>query len=66
MGDKLITSTVAVLVAIVGVAIIAVLVSKQADTANVVKAGGSAFSGILKAAVSPVSGQGFQFSSGGF
>jgi PRD1 phage membrane DNA delivery len=56
MGDKVITSIVVVLTAIIGVAIIAVLVSRQADTANVLQAGGSAFSNILKAAVSPVSG----------
>jgi hypothetical protein len=59
MGDKLITAVVSVLVAMVGVAIIAVLVSKNAQTPAVLQASGSAFSGILKAAVSPVSGSGF-------
>lgn len=47
---------VVVLTAIVGVAILAVLVSKNAQTANVFKAAGDAFSNILKAAVGPVSG----------
>jgi hypothetical protein len=56
MGDKAITSVVVVLTAIVGVAIVAVVVSKQADTANVLGAGGKAFSSILSAAVAPVSG----------
>ena len=65
MGDKIITNIVTVLVAIVGVAIVAVLVSKQADTANVLTAGGKAFSGILGAAVSPVSGSGFAMYTGG-
>jgi PRD1 phage membrane DNA delivery len=65
VGDKLITSVVSVLVAIVGVAIIAVLVSKNAQTPQVLTSAGTAFSGILKAAVSPVSGSGFQFSAGG-
>lgn len=64
MGDKVITSVVGVLVAIVGVAIVAVLVSKNANTAGVLSAGGGAFSSILKAAVSPVSGGGFLTSTG--
>jgi len=56
MDDKLITTIVQVLTAVVGVSIIAVLVSKNANTAGVLTAGGSAFSSILKTAVSPVSG----------
>ena len=42
--------------AIIGVAILAVLVSKNAQTPAVIKAGGDAFSGALRAATSPVSG----------
>jgi len=45
---------VTVLTAIVGVAIIAVLVSKKANTANVVTSFGNAFSGALKTATGPV------------
>ena len=45
-----------VLTAIVGVAILAVLVSKNAQTPAVVKSFGDAFSGSLKAATGPVSG----------
>lgn len=56
MTDKIFSELAAVLTAVIGLAIIAVLVSKNADTANVVKAGGSSFSSILKAAVSPVAG----------
>jgi uncharacterized membrane protein len=56
MGDKAITSAVLVLTAIVGVAIVAVLVSKQSDTANVLGAAGKSFSSIIGAAVAPVSG----------
>lgn len=56
MGDQLITSVVTVLTAIIGVAIIAVLVSKQANTTGVIQAGGSAFSGALGTALSPVTG----------
>lgn len=40
---------------VIGLAIVAVLVSKKAETANVLKAGGGAFADIIKAAVSPVS-----------
>lgn len=58
MSDQLITSVVTVLVAIVGVAIIAVLVSKNANTAGVISAGGSAFSQSLSTALSPVTGGG--------
>ena len=48
----------AVLLAVVGVATLAVLVSRNANTAGVLQAGGSAFSSILGTAVSPVSGMG--------
>ena len=56
MGEKAITSIVTVLTAIIGVAIVAVLVSGQSKTADVLTAGGNAFGSILKTAVSPVSG----------
>lgn len=56
MSESLITSTVTVLMAIVGVAIIAVLVSKNANTTGVLQAGGNAFSGALSTALSPVTG----------
>ena len=65
MGDELIKSIFTVLTAIVGVAIIAVLVSKNANTSAVISAGGSAFAQDLGAAVSPVTG-GSSSSFGGF
>lgn len=65
MGDRLVTSVVTVLVAIVGVAIIAVLVSKNANTSGVLTAGGNAFSSALGAALSPVTGGGMGSFSGG-
>ena len=58
MGEQLVSSVVTVSVAIVGLAIIATLVSKNANTANIVSAGGSSFSQALTAAVSPVTGGG--------
>ena len=62
MSDQLITSVVTVLTAIIGVAIIATLVSKNANTAGVLTAGGSAFSSMLSTALSPVTSGG----GGGF
>jgi hypothetical protein len=58
MGDKVMTSVVTVIVAIIGVAIVAVLVSGQSQTAKVFQAAGSALSGILKTAVSPITSTG--------
>ena len=43
-------------VAIVGVAILALLVSKKANTAGVITSAGQAFSSALSVAVSPVTG----------
>lgn len=65
MSESLITSTVTVLLAIVGVAIIAVLVSKNANTTQVIGATGSAFSGSLATALSPVTGGSGNFNFGG-
>lgn len=47
---------VTVLVAIVGVAMVAVLVSKQANTSGVIDSSGNALSGFLATALSPVTG----------
>lgn len=54
MSDKIITGAAAVLLAIVGLAIIAVLVSRNAQTGNVLTSGGSGFSKALAAALSPL------------
>ena len=56
MSDQLISSVVTVLTAIIGVAIIAVLVSKNANTTGVISAGASGFSQALGTALSPVTG----------
>jgi membrane DNA delivery protein len=55
MGDTFITSIVTVLTAVIGLAIIAVLVSGNAQTGNVLSSAGNAFANILGAAESPVS-----------
>lgn len=49
---------VTVLTAIIGVAMLAVLVSRNSQTPQVVKAFGDAFGGSIKAAVSPIMGGG--------
>jgi hypothetical protein len=65
MSDNLVTSVVTVLTAIVGVAVLAVLVSSRSNTANVLTAGGNAFANAVGAAVSPVTGSS-SFGSGSF
>jgi len=59
--DQLFTSVVSIATAIIGVAFLAVLVSKNSNTAGVITAGGNAFSQGLGVAVSPVISQGFSF-----
>jgi hypothetical protein len=49
---------IAVLSGIVGLAIVAVLVSKKAQTSQVFQAGGGALAGIIGAAVAPVTSSG--------
>lgn len=56
MDERFITAVVTVLVAITGVAIIAVLVSRQSNTAGVLQAGGSSFGNAIRCALSPITG----------
>lgn len=56
MSDSLITSLVTIATALTGVAIVAVLVSNNAQTGNVIKAATAGFASDLSAAVSPVTG----------
>jgi hypothetical protein len=62
--SEITSGVVTVLLAIIGVAIIAVLVSGRAQTASVLQAGGQATGNILNAAISPVTGTGPGFSGG--
>lgn len=64
MSENIIGGVVTVLLAVIGVAIIAVLVSGRAQTANVLSAGGSAFGNVLSSALSPVTGGGLGFGGG--
>lgn len=72
MGNNLVNALVTILLAIIGVAIVAVLVSKNAETTQVLGAGSKAFSGALGTALSPVTGNtgggfgGFPGGGGGF
>lgn len=67
MGDHLISSVTSIATAIVGVAIIALLVSRNANTSGVIGAAGQAFAGALGAAEAPVTGGGgySSFTGGG-
>lgn len=58
MGREFIASIVTVLTAVIGLAIIATLVSKNAQTGQVITQSGQAFGSVLQAAESPVSGGG--------
>lgn len=58
MNRELFEPIVTILSAVIGVAILSVLVSKNANTSQVLSAGGTAFSGILSTALSPVTGGG--------
>jgi hypothetical protein len=54
--DRLVDGAVSIAVAIVGVALLAVLVSKNAQTPAVFASAGNAFSNALRAATGPVTG----------
>lgn len=56
MGREIFEPIVTIIAGVIGVAIIAVLVSNKAQTANVFAAAGGAFSNVLSTAVSPVTG----------
>lgn len=56
--NKITEAVVTILTAIIGVAILAVLVSRRSNTAGVMTAGGNAFASMLGAATGPVTGGG--------
>lgn len=58
MDKELFTSVVSILTAVVGVAFLATIVSKNSNTAGVISAGSTGFSQILGTALSPVTGGG--------
>lgn len=54
--DHLLNGVVSIAVAVVGVALLAVLVSRNAQTPQVISASGGAFANALRAATGPVTG----------
>jgi hypothetical protein len=56
MADKWVAEFVGLGTAIVGLALVAVVLSKKADTGGVLGAAGTALSSTIKAAVSPITG----------
>jgi hypothetical protein len=54
--NQIVNSVTTILAAVVGLAILSVIVSKNANTSGVIQAGSTGFSAILGAAESPVSG----------
>ncbi len=54
--NQLVNGVLVVLTAIIGVAILAVIVSKNSNTTGVLSAGSQAFSGALGTALSPITG----------
>lgn len=58
MSEQLITAMVTVTTAIIGVAILAVLVSRQSNTSGVINAASRGLAQDLGAALSPVTGGG--------
>lgn len=63
MADKALSALISLLSAIIFLAVIAVILSQKSDTKNVISSAGNAFSGIITAAVNPVSGSGFSGAS---
>jgi membrane DNA delivery protein len=56
-------AVVSVIAAVIGLAMVAVLVSKSANTSSVISSAGSALSSIIGSAVSPVTGSTSTFGS---
>jgi hypothetical protein len=65
LTDQLITSVVTVATAIIGVAILAVLVSKQSQTPQLLQAAAGGLATDIRAALSPIGGGGLGTFGGG-
>lgn len=65
MSEHLFTSITSIALSIVGLALVAVIISKNANTSGVLQSAGQALAADIGAAVSPVSGSGIA-SFGGF
>lgn len=58
MSNEFFTSVVSIVTALVGVAIVATVLSKNADTTKVIGAASSGFNSILQTALSPITSSG--------
>lgn len=58
-------AVISVITAGVTIAVVATIVSKNAQTPQVLTAGGQAYSSIISAALAPVTGNNFNFSGNG-
>lgn len=56
MSDEMLRSVVAVATAVVGLAVLAVIVSRNSNTTNVIQAAASGFNNSIATAISPVTG----------
>lgn len=56
MDDHLLSSGVSVVLAVLGIAALAVLVSNQAQTGSILGAGGSTLGNMIRCAISPITG----------
>jgi hypothetical protein len=65
MENQLVSGAVSIALAIVGIAVIAVLVGQNSQTGSVIQAATSGFASDIEAAVAPVSGGFGNFSGGG-
>lgn len=64
MAEEVVKSIVTILTAVIAVAFFAVLVSRNANTSQVLTSGGNAFGTILSAATAPVTGAANSFNYG--
>jgi hypothetical protein len=55
MGNRIVEEIASIIASIVGLAIVAVLVSQKSSTANVITSAGKSLADVLGAAVKPVS-----------
>jgi hypothetical protein len=59
MSEQLFTTVTSIALAVIGLALVAVIVSKNANTGGVLTSAGSALAKDIGAAVAPVTGMGF-------
>lgn len=66
MSEQLFTSLASIALAIVGLALVSVILSKNANTSGVIGAAGSALAKDISAAVSPITGGAFGMNTSSF